>query len=352
MRSFPFDLVVFDCDGVLVDSERLINQIESQHIQRLGLAMSPAEARAVFKGHTVSEVAAALAARLGAPLPVEWIYDWGTQIGLGYVRYLQPVRGVREVLTDLRGRGIPLCVASQSPLPRVELSLAVTGLTEVCGERVYAAAMVPRGKPHPDLFLYAAARMGADPTRTAVVEDSPSGVVAARSAGMTVFGYAADEDPSALQNAGATTFGSMDELPELLASSSQPPTAPTAVTRLRAAYEAFAGGDARALITLLAADAVYHLPGRHLGGGRLDGRDEILRCLAAAVESCDARPTIRLHAFVAAGDHALSIERFHASRRGQILDQDVTVVWRMANGRCVEMWSRFPDQASCDRFWE
>ena len=256
------------------------------------------------------------------------------------------------MLTALAARGIATCVASQSPKPRVDLALAVTGLATACADRVYTASMVPRGKPLPDLFLYAAARMRAEPGRTAVIEDSESGIAAARAAGMTVFGYAADENPDALRRAGATPFMAMDELPALLAAGAQEEVAPAALTSLRAAYEAFAGGDLRPLVALLADDAAYHLPGRHLGGGTLRGRAEILERLAATARSCDAPPTVRPYAFAGARDHLLSIERFSAHRHGRVLEQDVIVVWRIAEGRCVEIWSRFADQGSCDRFWE
>jgi HAD superfamily hydrolase (TIGR01509 family) len=346
-----FELVIFDCDGVLVDSERLINQIESAHVGRLGIAMAPDEVRAAFKGHTVPEVAAILEARLGAPLPVEWLYDWGTQIALGYVRHLQPVPGVRDILIALRDRGVPICVASQSPLPRVGLALTVTDLATLCGAHVYTASMVPRGKPHPDLFLYAAARMGAEPGRTAVIEDSESGIVAARAAGMTVFGYAADEDPESLRRAGATPFKSMDEVPALIAAGVEPMPLPAPLTRLRAAYTSFATGDPGALVAIIADDASYHLPGRHLGGGTLRGRSQIVDRLADYARRCDDPPAIRLHGFAGAPDHLLSLERFTARRDGKTLDQDVAVVWRMEGDRCVEIWSRFADQTACDSFW-
>src|SRR5262245_23166450 len=151
-----FDLVIFDCDGVLVDSERLVNAIESRLLARIGLQVSADEARARFKGRTLGEVALIAEAMIGEPLPVEWIYDWGMETALGFLRDLRAIDGVHRVLDGLARAGIRTCVASQSPRARVELCLALAGLSDHFGDRVYTASMVPRAKPSPDLFLLAA----------------------------------------------------------------------------------------------------------------------------------------------------------------------------------------------------
>jgi beta-phosphoglucomutase-like phosphatase (HAD superfamily) len=114
------DLVIFDCDGVLVDSERLVNRLESQGLARLGLRIEPDEARALFKGKTVDGVLEVVEARLGRPAPAEWIYDWGMAVAAGFAKELREVAGVRSVLDALVRHDVRLCVASQSPPSRVD----------------------------------------------------------------------------------------------------------------------------------------------------------------------------------------------------------------------------------------
>jgi HAD superfamily hydrolase (TIGR01509 family) len=210
------DLVIFDCDGVLVDSEPVVNRVESAYFTTLGLALDTAEARRRFQGKTVGQVADAVGDALGAPLDAETLYAWAMTTALGLVESLRAVPGVEDVVARVRAAGIPACVASQSPLPRVRLSLRIAGLAAAFGERVFTASMVARPKPAPDLFLHAARQTGADPARCVVIEDSPSGVAGAVAAGMTAFGYAADSDAGALAAAGARVFTSMRELPALL----------------------------------------------------------------------------------------------------------------------------------------
>ncbi len=205
-------LVIFDCDGVLVDSEPLVNRIEAAYFTELGAPMSAQDAWDAFKGKTVEQVATALETRIGRPLSVEFGYQWAMTTALGLVRELQPVPGVIAAIERAQAAGAAICVASQSPLPRVRLCLHVTGLERYFGENVFTAQMVERPKPAPDLFLHAARRMNVPPERAIVIEDSPSGVAAARAAGMRVFGYAADESAAALESAGATVFYSMDAL--------------------------------------------------------------------------------------------------------------------------------------------
>ena len=102
----------------------------------------------------------------------------------------------------------------------------------------------------------------------------------------------------------------------------------------------------------LAADVVYHLPGRHLGGGTLSGRGEIFQRTARAASACESPPAIELIDVVASREFVVSLERFRARRARKVLDQVACVVWRIAAGRCVEIWSHFSDQPACDAFWD
>lgn len=127
---------------------------------------------------------------------------------------------------------------------------------------------------------------------------------------------------------------------------------PDLSNRLRQVYECFASGDPRPMAEFLADDVVYHLPGKHLGGGTLRGRVEVLERTAKAALDCDSPPRIALISVIATTEFAVSFERFTAHRRGRALDQEVCVVWRIARGRCVEIWSHFSDQGACDLFWK
>ncbi len=119
--------------------------------------------------------------------------------------------------------GVPVCVASQGKLEKTRLSLELTGLRQLFSDgALFSAHSVPRGKPHPDVFLHAARTMGAEPASCVVVEDSPSGVIAAVAAGMRVLGYTADSDETALRAAGAELVASLDEVPMLLGLADQP----------------------------------------------------------------------------------------------------------------------------------
>ncbi len=202
-RLCAADLIIFDCDGVLVDSERLVNRVESECLRDLGLPLSPQETRAMFMGKTTAQVLTVIESRMGAPVPAAWVHDWGLWTAAALVSELRAVDGVAEVLRALAARSIRRCVASQSPLARVQLSLQVTGLAPHFGLDVFTASMVPRPKPAPDLFLHAAARLGVEPARCVVIEDSPGGVAAAQAAGMEAIGYAADASAEALHTAGA-----------------------------------------------------------------------------------------------------------------------------------------------------
>jgi HAD superfamily hydrolase (TIGR01509 family) len=210
-------MVIFDCDGVLVDSEPLVNRALRELLAAWGWSLSEHEVRQLFKGRVFADVARLIEANVPRALPDDWIYVLAMQTAREFRRSLRAVPGVRAVIEQCVAGGVPVCVASQSSLPRVLLSLELCELHGFFADRVFTASMVARPKPAPDLFLHAARAAGVVAADCVVVEDSPSGVAAAIAAGMRVFGYAADEDADALRAAGATTFTDMQQLPALLA---------------------------------------------------------------------------------------------------------------------------------------
>src|SRR4051812_664056 len=179
------DLIIFDCDGVLVDSEILSCGCLSAVLANHGIDVGVNEVLELFTGRSVAAVREHFGA-LGQVLPEAFAAELKQRVRQSFAASLLPIEGVDAVLGNLRR---PICVASSSDLDRVAFSLAMTGLFKYFIGRLYTAQMVKRGKPAPDLFLHAAAAMGADPRRTLVVEDSVSGVRAAKAAGMTVWGF-------------------------------------------------------------------------------------------------------------------------------------------------------------------
>jgi HAD superfamily hydrolase (TIGR01509 family) len=179
------DLIIFDCDGVLVDSELLSCGCLSQVLASHGIGLGVDQALELFVGRSVAAIREHYGAR-GCPLPDEFPAQLRARVRETFAASLLPIEGVSAVLGRLRS---PFCVASSSDLDRVGFSLALTGLSGYFGERLFSSQMVKRGKPAPDLFLHAAAAMGADPARTLVIEDSVSGVQAGKAAGMTVWGF-------------------------------------------------------------------------------------------------------------------------------------------------------------------
>ena len=205
--------VIFDCDGVLVDSETLGNQVLAKAVRDLGLSLTLRQAQAAFKGQSMSTCVAILEQWLGGPLPPDFVTTVRSEMATVFRQQLRPVAGIETVLQQMR---LPFCVASSGPREKIELTLGVTGLLPYFVGRIYSAYEVGSWKPAPDLFLHAARRMGVVPGSCAVVEDSVSGVQAGLAAGMTVFGYARPQDKSDLHAAGAHVFDDMLKLPQLL----------------------------------------------------------------------------------------------------------------------------------------
>lgn len=210
-------LVIFDCDGVLVDSEPISNAVLAASLTRTGLPTSAEEAVREYKGMLLSEVAARAEQLLGRPLPDGLLDDFERDREQAFRESLQAIPGARAAVQAVQAAGIGVCVASQGKLEKTEQTLTLAGLRDLFADgALFSAYQVPRGKPHPDLFWHAATTMGAAPERCAVVEDTVIGITAAVAAGMRVIGYAADEDPATLQAAGAQPVRSLAEIPVVL----------------------------------------------------------------------------------------------------------------------------------------
>jgi HAD superfamily hydrolase (TIGR01509 family) len=210
-------LVIFDCDGVLVDSEAISNGVLAQMLSAEGLATTLAQARRDYQGLLLDDVLLRAQAKLGHALPEGWLACYERKRSQAFRRELQTVAGAAAAVARIKAAGVRVCVASQGKLEKTQLSLELTGLRGLFDDAaLFTAHAVPRGKPHPDLFLHAASAMGAEPARCAVVEDTPSGVTAAVAAGMRALGYSADSDETALREAGAELVASLEQLPGLL----------------------------------------------------------------------------------------------------------------------------------------
>ena len=212
MSDASLPALIFDCDGVLIDSEYLASRVESDVTRDLGLKLSVDEAHDMFLGKTVEGVLDAIAARTGTRPSSTWVYNWAFATAHAFMRELKAVDGVGVAVEVLRRRGHRMAVASQSPLARVRLSLQVAGLAGQFGDHIYVASMVARPKPAPDIYLLAAERLGAAPQECIVIEDSPAGASAAQAAGMRVLGYAPGDSAAAMQTSGVRVIRSMHEL--------------------------------------------------------------------------------------------------------------------------------------------
>ncbi|MFE0648452.1 HAD family hydrolase [Streptomyces sp. NPDC059534] len=211
----PIELVIFDCDGVLVDSERIAVRVQVALGAELGWPLTEEEVVDRFIGCSHAAIRAQVADRLGEERAATWSERFEQLHREAVDEGLAPVDGLPEALDALT---LATCVASSGTHDKMRHTLGRTGLHERFAGRIYSASEVSRGKPAPDLFLYAARQMGVDPAACVVVEDSRPGVQAARAAGMRSLGYAGGLTPAErLEGAGTTVFHDMRELPALIA---------------------------------------------------------------------------------------------------------------------------------------
>ncbi|CAL9300933.1 HAD family hydrolase [Streptomyces sp. SudanB182_2057] len=211
-----YDLVIFDNDGVLVDSEPLSNRLLAGYLTELGHPTSYEDSIRDYMGSAMHRVHDLVLERTGRRLPEDFDDVFHARVFAAFERELRPVPGVTDVLEKLAADGVPYCVASSGSHERIRVGHRTTGLDRwFTDERIFSSEDVGRGKSAPDLFLYAAERMGVTPGRCVVVEDSPLGVQAAVAAGMDVYGFTAMTPAERLADAGQL-FNRMQELTGLL----------------------------------------------------------------------------------------------------------------------------------------
>jgi HAD superfamily hydrolase (TIGR01509 family) len=211
--------VIFDCDGVLVDTELLANRCFAAALNRAGLNWSVEETMRRLVGRSMQSCVGIIEAELGKALPEDFLTRLQQETFDSFrAAPVQPVAGVVAALDWLEAHSIPYCVASSGEMEKMRLTLGLTGLLPRFEGRMFSASMMSRGKPFPDLFLHAARGIAAPAAECTVIEDAVPGVQAGIAAGMRVLAYAgaAHADRAGLAAAGGTLFDSMDDLPRLL----------------------------------------------------------------------------------------------------------------------------------------
>lgn len=210
--------MIFDCDGVLVDSEPIANRVFAERLGLHGFTLTAEDVMRTFIGRTRDTCIAMAGEMRGSPLPGDFGAKWDEALQQAIAREVKPVAGVAEVMDYLERRDVPYCVGSNNEPANMRVALAAAGLLPRVEGRLFSAAQVARPKPAPDLFLHAARAMGIAPGNCAVVEDTVTGVTAAVAAGMKVFAYTGGGHTDRAQVAalGAVPFVHMRELPALL----------------------------------------------------------------------------------------------------------------------------------------
>ncbi|MGW3644414.1 HAD family hydrolase [Streptomyces sp. NPDC005143] len=219
MTQNAVELVIFDCDGVLVDSKRICVKVDATITADLGCTFTEAEIIERFVGSSDEVYTAAVEERLGRRLEKNWQRRYEHLYRAAFAAELTVVDGITEVLNSLT---TPICVASNGSHDDIRQSLQITSLSDYFKTHIFSAADVPSGKPAPDLFLHAARSMGVEPAQCAVIEDSAYGVQAARAAGMRAYGYCGGLTPaSRLEGPDTVVFENMHDLPALLATATR-----------------------------------------------------------------------------------------------------------------------------------
>lgn len=214
MKKTSFDLAIFDCDGVLVDSEPLANHVYVQMLEEYGYHVNHEEYLQKFSGAAIVTRLEVTAKQLNWTPPSDFYPLFNKRLSLLAEKELKPVAGIHDLLDSL---SVPVCIASNGSRKEVQLRLQIANLTKYFGNAIFSGLEVPNPKPAPDVYFAAAQAFNTPPERCIVVEDSVTGVTAAVRAGMKVYGHAACTASNLLQAAGAIPFTNMIELKEILA---------------------------------------------------------------------------------------------------------------------------------------
>jgi HAD superfamily hydrolase (TIGR01509 family) len=210
-------LVIFDCDGVLVDSEVITNRVFAEMLGELGIHVTLSEMFERFVGRSMTQCCELIAELLQRPVPAGFVEQFHSRATAALGAELKAVAGVEAALDVLDAQGVPYCVASNGTREKMRLTLGHTGLLARFEGRRFSVEEVAQGKPAPDLYLLAARTLDVVPARCCVIEDTPTGVTAGVAAGMRVYGYCALMPAQRMSAAGAhRTFTSMSELPALI----------------------------------------------------------------------------------------------------------------------------------------
>ena len=214
MINGRFALVIFDCDGVLVDSESITCRVFTRMLNELGIPVTEDEVFEQFVGKSMAQCLQMITALRGREVPSDFVGQYHLRITAALQAELKAVAGIEAALDGIRTR---YCVASNGSHEKMQATLGLAGLLPRFKDKLFSVADVARGKPYPDIYLYAADKSGVAPAACAVIEDTSTGVTAGVAAGMTVFGYCAHTPAQRLLEAGAHyTFDRMSELPGLL----------------------------------------------------------------------------------------------------------------------------------------
>jgi len=214
-----YALLILDCDGVVVDSEPITLRVLWQMLVSLGLHVELDACADLFTGLTFEKITERIEESLQKPLPKTFLSEYLERTFSALASELKPVGGIEAALEKIDKINLPYCIASNGPHAKIKKTLGITSMFSRFDGRIFSAADVPRAKPFPDLFLFAAKHFSVEPASCLVVEDSAGGVIAAKAAGMTAFGFCARTPREKLEAAGADrVFADMHQLPSLIAS--------------------------------------------------------------------------------------------------------------------------------------